>query len=203
VEASKVILSEAERQLITDANIILTKNSSIEKIGRQFAILADIYRQQTLSLQETHPAIFTVHPKISKGEKHQGLPWLMLDYPRTFDKKGHLAIRTFFWWGNFFSIQLQVSGIYLPGIIKLLPALLKKDNGWYNGLATDAWDMQLPNAHWVSVTNYHSTQQDEFVLKIAKKIPIDEWENLENILLNQYQQLVELIGRALSTEAVK
>ncbi|MES2649470.1 MAG: hypothetical protein V4717_21510 [Bacteroidota bacterium] len=202
MEASKVILSEAERQLITDANIILTKNSSIEKIGSQFAIMADVYRHQTLGLKKIHPAIFDVHPKISKGEKHLGLPWLMLDYPRVFDRSGHLAIRTFFWWGNFFSIQLQVSGMYLPTFTALLPNFLKYESEWLCGFTNDAWDMQLPNENWVPVSNYTSVKAD-FVLKIAKKIPIEEWENLENILSVLYQQLTTLVGQALSTQPVK
>ena len=51
-------------------------------------------------------------PKISKGENYKGLPWLVLDYPRYFNKEDIFAIRTLFWWGNFFSITLHISGKY-------------------------------------------------------------------------------------------
>ena len=56
--------------------------------------------------------IKTSTPKISKGENYKDLPYVMLDYPRCFQKEKTIAIRTFFWWGNFFSINLQLSGEY-------------------------------------------------------------------------------------------
>ena len=48
--------------------------------------------------------------KISKGENYLGLPYAILDYPAIFKKENVFAIRTMFWWGNFFSITLHISG---------------------------------------------------------------------------------------------
>lgn len=206
MEASKVILSEAERQLITDANIILTKNSSIDKICEQFGLLASIYQQQCEPLKKGFPHLFSVHPKISKGEKHRGLPWVMLDYPRSFEKQnGQLAIRTFFWWGNYFSIQLQVSGIYMPGFIKALAASKVLASEWLTGLTDDAWDLELPNKKWLhaDAENISAANKDGIVLKIAKKIPIHEWENLENLFSEAYSELVILMTNALGSQPVK
>lgn len=206
MEASKVILSEAERQLITDANIILTKNSSIDKICEQFGLLASIYQQQCEPLKKEFPQLFSVHPKISKGEKHSGLPWVVLDYPRSFEKQnGQLAIRTFFWWGNYFSIQLQVSGIYMPGFIKALAAGKFQKKDWLLGFTDDAWDLELPNKKWLQADaeNISTENKDEIVLKIAKKIPIHEWENLESLFSEAYSELVMLMTTALSSQPVK
>lgn len=200
MEASKVILSEAEHRLISDVDVILTKNSSLEKIGMLFSRLSGIYQQNCLPLKDAWPSIFDTWPKISKGEKHHGLPWLMLDYPRCFDKqKGQLAIRTFFWWGNYFSIQLQVSGIYMMPFFEVLPQWSVNNNGWYKGFTDDAWDLQLPNQKWLDI-NFSSTNlmlNEDKVLKLAKKIPIDDWLNLEKIFTEDYAALVSLTTMAL------
>ena len=55
-------------------------------------------------------AIVQSTPKIAKGENYLQLPYVLLDYPRCFDKENIFAIRTMFWWGNFFSITLHLSG---------------------------------------------------------------------------------------------
>lgn len=51
--------------------------------------------------------------KISKGESYLGLPYMVLDYPRLFDKEHVFAFRSMFWWGHFFSFTLHISGKYL------------------------------------------------------------------------------------------
>ncbi|MEI9808974.1 MAG: hypothetical protein WDO16_14545 [Bacteroidota bacterium] len=58
------------------------------------------------------PEVIKISPKISKGENYKGLPYLVLDYPRYFEKDNHFAVRSMFWWGNFFSSTLHLSGIY-------------------------------------------------------------------------------------------
>ena len=206
MEASKVILSEAEHQLITNANVILTKNSSLEKISLLFGQLAAMYQEKSSTLKKAFPAVFGIHPKISKGEKHLGLPWIMLDYPRCFDKEtGHLAIRTFFWWGNYFSIQLQVSGNYIPAFLQSIPKWSLEKNTWHIGLTHDAWDLQIPNPGWIDINepSIKDSITNEMVLKLAKKIPLHEWENLERNFVGDYAALANLMEIALSTQAVK
>jgi len=63
-----------------------------------------------------------VSPKISRGENYLGLPYLVLDYPRLFRPDAVLAIRTFFWWGHFFSSTLQLSGGYKTEFLSRLQA---------------------------------------------------------------------------------
>src|SRR5438874_13559943 len=90
-------------------------------------------------------SIIQSSPKISRGEKYRGLPYVMLDYPRFFSKEDILAIRTFFWWGNFFSITLHVKGKFLAPISALiiinLKALLKKE--FFISVSGDEWDHDL------------------------------------------------------------
>ena len=68
-----------------------------------------------------------VEPKISKGEKYKGLPWVMLDYPRIFGKEDIMAIGTRFWWGHYFSVTLHLKGGYLR---TYLPVILRGGECW-------------------------------------------------------------------------
>jgi hypothetical protein len=139
-----------------------------------------------------------VHPKISKGEKHRELPWVMLDYPRCFDKSsGQLAVRTFFWWGNFFSIQLQASGKYFQPVAN---EILQNKNykTWMNGITGDPWDMRLPNEDWVTIPNNELSSFQDPVIKLAKKIPISRWESLSGFS-EDFNQLLPLMEKALGS----
>ena len=62
---------------------------------------------QSLRLPE---AVIQSSPKITRGENYQLLPYVILDYPRCFQKEQVFAIRTMFWWGKGISITLHVSG---------------------------------------------------------------------------------------------
>lgn len=202
MEASKVILSGAEHRLIADVNVILTKNSALDKIVTLFSRLSADYQRITIPLKHSYPLVFDSYPKISKGEKHHDLPWVMLDYPRCFDKQGHLAIRSFFWWGNYFSIRLQVSGIYMKPFLNALPAWTAQNPEWYSGITNDAWNLQLPNPNWLEISHVNLPGKETF-LKLAKKIPIDDWEDIETKFTNNFSELVALTAKALSSNPVQ
>ena len=108
---ANVKLSKNELALVTDASVILTKNNIIAKVYRLFGMLSDEWRNYAVERKGILPAeIFAVGPKIYKGEQYLGLPYVMLDYPRVYTHAHVVAVRGFFWWGNFFSITLHVSG---------------------------------------------------------------------------------------------
>ena len=110
---AKIRLSKQELQLVTNADWILTKNGIIKKVQSLFGSL----EQEMTTCLKDHAGqlpheVINIHSKISKGENYEGLPYLILDCPRYFKGENIFAIRTMFWWGNFFSITLQLSGVY-------------------------------------------------------------------------------------------
>lgn len=108
---AKIQFSTAEIELINNADIILTKNRALQKIKSMLGALSETQQSflhhHHINISETP---WRTPPKISKGENYLGLPYLMLDYPRVFEKDKTLAIRTMFWWGHFFSCTLHVNG---------------------------------------------------------------------------------------------
>src|SRR4051812_10400669 len=112
--ATNVGLSKNELEMVTSSEFILTKNRIVEKVYRLFGLLSEDYKNILQEYATALPAeVFASSPKIYKGENYLNLPYLMMDYPRVFLKDDTFAIRCFFWWGNYFSITLQLSGKFL------------------------------------------------------------------------------------------
>ena len=92
-----------------------------------------------------------IPPKISKGENYKGLPYLVLDYPRYFGKDDHFAIRSMFWWGNFFSITLHLSGIYKKMYENKIEAsfTLLKEESFFIGISDDQWEHHFETSNYL------------------------------------------------------
>jgi hypothetical protein len=195
-ERPKVTLSEAELQLVSNAGFILTKNSIIEKVYSLFGHLASEYEVMFSQLKQQWPEAFAGGAKIARGEKYEHLPWVMLDYPRCFSpERGHFAIRTFFWWGNFFSIRLQVSGKYRAHFEQRIRDSFFSANEWYHGYTNNPWNHQLPNPEWADLIELipENEKNANHYLVIAKKIEVSQWDMAENFLLNSCRLMIEML----------
>ncbi|MCU0334943.1 MAG: hypothetical protein MUF62_07800 [Chitinophagaceae bacterium] len=194
---SKVALSDAEWQLAQTPAFILTKNRVIDAVGELFGELADDYRQLSIPLVAHYPAIFNVIPKVSKGEKYEHMPWVMLDYPRNFgDQEGHFAIRSFFWWGHGFSIRLQLSGSFLHRFYAAFAQL--EQQGFICGITNNPWDQQLPPDHWQRLSDMDQpvAQYNQLYAIAGKKIPVDQWPQVKSFYTEQYRLLVAALAAA-------
>ena len=195
-ESSKVSLSAFEQQLVTDATWILTKNRIIEKVYLLFGNLSEYYKQVPL-LQQLPLQTLLTSPKIAKGENYEGLPYVMLDYPRCFGKEDVLAIRTFFWWGNFFSITLQLKGKYLEqyaGVIQQNISKTAIEELWIN-VSDEEWKHHFRNDNMMRIAEHQQSLSDKKLLKLAVQCKLEEWDNIEMKLATSFQQLLELLQK--------
>ena len=111
MDTSKIQLSAEEMQLVSNSAWILTKHRIIEKVYRLFGDCAaemQVYLAERKALLPGE--VFRLPPKISKGEQYEALPYVVLDYPRFFTAEEVFAVRSFFWWGHYFSITLHLKG---------------------------------------------------------------------------------------------
>ena len=199
MQETKVQFSTTEMELMCNSEIILTKNKVVEKVKilleqLQNEMLDDVNNKSQLVSSN----VFSIHPKISKGENYLGLPYLILDYPRFFKQENSFAIRTMFWWGNFFSITLHLSGVYkLQYVSKIIAAFntLSKEN-YSIGINTDPW------VHHFNSDNYKQIALlEEYVfeeeckkllhLKISKKLSLNE-SHLSEKLLESWKLLTKI-----------
>ena len=193
-ESSKVSLSAFEQQLVTDANWILTKNRIIEKVYQLFGNLSEQSKQEPL-LQQLPAETLLTSPKIAKGENYEGLPYVMLDYPRCFGKEDTFAIRTFFWWGNFFSITLQLKGKYLEQYATVIQQNIEKnadEDLWIN-TSDEEWVHHFRDDNMIRTTEQQQSFRDKKILKLAVQCKLEEWDEAEANLAASFQQLLELL----------
>jgi hypothetical protein len=188
-------LTAYELALVADPQILLTKNVIIRKVSGLFTDLTESYT--TIAVPLLPENVLRIPPKISKGEQYLGLPYVVLDYPRLFSKEHTFAIRTFFWWGNFFSIHLQLSGQFQPEYAVSLQKQLTLGNlnGWYIGVHESAWHHHFEPDNYSRIASHlqHSSLTEAPFIKLAKKIPLSEWDNVQNILTTYFKQLLTML----------
>ena len=193
---SKITLSKAEYDLIRNAEWFLTKQRIIDKV---YLLLAEILEQA----REILPGIKTLEPyleqspKIYKGENYKGLPWVTLDYPRNFSSEKILAIRTMFWWANYFIVTLHVKGVHKQNLkaSKNFNLETLQHLGFYISVNSLEWEHHLGKDNYVKATDISN---DEFValvyqkefLKIAKIHPLTEWDNAVMQIPNIYKEMM-------------
>ncbi|MDE3236147.1 MAG: hypothetical protein KGO81_09355 [Bacteroidota bacterium] len=187
---ANVKLSKADLELMMNAEVILTKNRIIEAVYALFGQLAANYQQQaaTWHLPEE---VEKISPKISRGEHYEALPWVMLDYPRYFSGDDFFSVRTFFWWGNFFSITILLKGKYLLPITDEL--LQKLNDQWYIGVGQDEWQHHFREDNYLPLQAVPANKLQELAfLKLAKKIPLSEWDSMYDLLQHSFSELARL-----------
>lgn len=198
---TKITLSPDELQLVNNRDWILTKRMIIATAVHLFSDLADKTRI-ILEKQKDWlpPQVLLSEPKISKGESYQQLPYVMLDHPRCFDATNIFAIRTMFWWGNFFSSTLHLSGSYKQLFEEVLIrniAGLKKE-GHYICINEDPWQHHFEADNYVEM----NTRSDEDIkaiiaqqpfIKIALRFPLQQWNEMPALLERSFSELLQQV----------
>ncbi|MDQ6763297.1 MAG: hypothetical protein M3015_11820, partial [Bacteroidota bacterium] len=136
--------------------------------------------------------------KISKGENYMGLPYAILDYPAVFKKENVFAIRTMFWWGNFFSITLHISGserMQEINIHKLLKNLLGMN--FFLCVNENQWEHDFNRTNYLPASKISGNILAEIssnnFLKISKRIDLQKWDEAPAFLEKGYRELMEII----------
>ena len=200
-DTTKITLSDKELSLVTNADWILTKHIIIGKVYSLFAdnipVIGSAMKQAGVVLPEE---IGSSVPKIYKGENYLQLPYVMFDYPRFFDGPHIFALRTMFWWGNFFSITLHVSGRYSDLVRdKIIRNEKKLPGHFYIGIHEDQWQHHFEENNFLPVKDTSREEcikmlsQNDFI-KIALKFNLREWNNMPALLEKGYYEIAEILA---------
>ncbi|MBO9636227.1 MAG: hypothetical protein J7578_24205 [Chitinophagaceae bacterium] len=180
---TKIQLSEDELAFVQNGQLLLTKNAIIDKAVE---VMGGMHGQIKKLMEELGPPlpaeVLGSSGKISKGEKYEGLPWVMLDYPRVFGKGAVFAIRTMFWWGHFFSITLHVSGPYKAMFKEVLMRnrMLLQECNFFICVSEEEWRHDFASTNYVSLDRL-SDQAVENIFsvndfcKLSVRIPLQMW----------------------------
>ena len=199
IQQTKIQFLPAEMELVSSPDIILTKNAILQKIKSFFEEVQmkqhDILKRYSSQLPEE---VLKISPKISRGENYKGLPWLVLDNPRHFQHNNIFAIRTMFWWGNFFSITLHLSGNNKNDLLKNLTenisVLAKNDFYIHNG--TKEWEHDIDPGSYKKLSAINEDELQKIFsansfLKLVVKFTVEPLEAIEDKLLKNYELLVK------------
>jgi hypothetical protein len=199
--ATKITLSDKELSLVTNAGWILTKQVITGKVYEMFAGSIPVIRSLILNDQVVLPAAVKASvPKIYKGENYLQLPYVMLDYPRCFNRENIFAVRTMFWWANFFSITLHISGEYVYTVKKNLAK--KKEllgNGFFVAVNENQWEHHFEANNFLLYQQLDAVQQiklfeqNDFI-KLALKFDLAQWNNMPALLYDGYRKIAVLIS---------
>lgn len=197
MQGSKIRLSAAEMKLFEDAEVILTKNSILHKT---VWLLSEV---QELMMNEALPEYGNVapSPKISKGENYLGLPYVILDYPRISKCDDLFFIRSLFWWGNFFSSTLQLSGNYKAkhsGQLADAFAVLSTQH-YYIGTNKNPWMHHFKEDNYKEIRTLSKEAfaiilEEQPHIKIAARWPLSDWDSAASKLFESWKLLTGLIS---------
>ncbi|HEX7844316.1 MAG TPA: hypothetical protein VF476_00870 [Chitinophagaceae bacterium] len=201
MNAAKIRLSAKEMELIGNADWILTKNGILKKVQELLGGLLQEQQSVIANYKPSLPAeVVAISPKISKGENYKGLPYLVLDHPRYFDKENSLAIRSMFWWGNFFSTTLHISGSYKrrfeQNILGHL-ALLKEES-LFICTNNEEWEHHFEAGNYAAINSLPNEALNKLVtekrfLKLAYHIPLQQWDDALELLQDHFNKLLKLL----------
>jgi hypothetical protein len=199
---ANLTLSSGELALAMDKDIILTKKIIIEKafslLNEMIKPINGIFSTNLFQYQSLSTAI----PKIYKGENYNSFPYVLMDYPSTFDKENIFTIRTMFWWGNFVSITLLLSGKYKSIFYKNI--LNNIDDSFFICINENQWQHHFEEDNYKKYSSLTDVEienimQKEFI-KIALKYELHHWNMMQQILPEGYKKINELL---LTTNSVE
>jgi len=190
-------LTPDESALVENAAWLLIKHRVIGKVMGVFGALSDVYAGMLEEYAEFIPREVTaVSPKIYKGEHYRQLPYVMLDQPRFFKQDDTFAIRTFFWWGNSFSIHLLLGGKYKQMFEGRIQSHMKERSleSWYFGVSEDPWQHHFEQDNYIPVNelkNKNGFAHNGNYLKLGKWHGVTDWKGAFVFFIASYKQLLE------------
>jgi hypothetical protein len=120
----------------------------------------------------------------------------MMDYPRLFNKDHVFAIRCFFWWGNYFSITLQLSGKFFEQYKTLLSQFIqdKQNEDYFICVNASPWEHHFEESNYKPFNAVITEEilQKEFI-KIAVRLPLNKWNDAEIFFRENYRKFMVLL----------
>ncbi|HEX2532247.1 MAG TPA: hypothetical protein VHK69_00850 [Chitinophagaceae bacterium] len=198
--ASKIQLSPAEEELMRDAAVILTKNEVLRKV---WLLLVEVQEglHDRAEGRYGRQGVLAVPAKISRGENYRGLPYLVLDYPRYFSGDDMFAVRSFFWWGHFFSSTLHLAGrcaaAHRAALEEALPALGAAGYSLHTG--NDPWQHHFGPDNYTPIGELSPEAGRQALaarpyIKIAAKWPLEAWPSAADVLTRSWERLMDPCG---------
>jgi len=192
---AKITLSNSELEKVMASDFFLTKQSIITSVYELFKMQAALLTNIIPNYDgfATHFSIAGI-PKIYKGENYRGLPYVMMDYPSRFEGTDIFALRTFFWWGNHFSIHLLLKGKYKEAMQERIVKNIVCSNGIYTCVNKNAWQYNFDSENYVLTQEPSEIPLHHDFIKFGMLIPLHQWNNATPLFDAAYRSIGALLA---------
>lgn len=195
-------ISPEELAVMQDRTFLQLKHSATQKVLQVFGNLQAAMKEEPLHGEFGFPIGTDAEMgKITKGENHQQLPYMVLDFPRLFGKQSVFACRTLFWWGHEFSFTLLLSGLalqqFLPALHKNFKLLLP--HKVFVSVANTPWQHEFSPQNYQPCQNYNATQFVQLIsaqgfCKLAFALPLPLWQQVPQTGAQHYRLFLQLLS---------
>lgn len=194
--SAKIKLSKAQLRFMRSQKVILTKNHIIESVRSLFSSQLPFLKEKIEHFHGVLPISASgSFPKISKGENYLGMPWVMMDYPAFFSKEKIFAIRTFFWWGNYLSVTLHLSGAFMEKYAhQVLGNAELSTAKFYVSTGAKEWQHNIAKPEYARLKKMGCIGflTGRTFVKLVIKIPLKHWDDMDDRLQAAYKAIFEL-----------
>jgi len=125
----------------------------------------------------------------------------MLDYPRFFEKEKVFAIRTMFWWGNFFSTTLHLSGEYKERYNSAIARAYQdlSQNEFYTCIHDEQWHHHFEKENYLPVKSFSAGEFADQInkrsfIKLSCKLSFLEWNDAPGLLSESFIRIANWLG---------
>ena len=185
-------------QLLTDETVYQARKDAQASVLDLLGLCADKLKKNAAEMSWIPSEGRDSLPKISRGDNYKGSPWIVLDYPRIFEKDAVFAFRTMAWFGHAVHCTFHMSGRFLndyrDNIMQNLH-LLHESNIMICS-HQDAWLHHISSDAFVAIN-----QLSPDVLKVMKfikpgaVIPFNEWETIPEKVNAVFTRISSLLQR--------
>ena len=195
MQHTKIAITKEEYDVMTNSDFLLKKVQVIQKIK---FLLLQLQEELTVSAGKFQlpVEVLKLHGKISSGENYSGLPYLILDYPRYFDKENVFAFRSMFWWGNYFLFTLHLQGEFFNRCKENLFNNLKKNQSknFYINTSGDVWKHHIGDDNLIPLKEADFNFEKTDFIKIAKRLELERWEEISSFGNETFLKFMEMSG---------
>ena len=168
-------------QLLTDRQVYAARAEAQKAVLDLLGECAD-HLEKALPLNHwLPPEAIASSPRISRGENYKGLPWMVLDYPRVFEKESVAAFRTLVRFGDAVHCTFHLSGRFLEEYRKCSlenPDRLRKSKLMIC-IHQDPWLQHISADSFVDPVQISPDEIKEMkFFKPGATLALSEWETL-------------------------
>jgi hypothetical protein len=184
-------------QLLTDPAIYEARSSVQKSVMNLLGDCADLLRTELPQYPWLPSEALESAPKITRGENYQGKPWMVLDYPRVFEKQSVFAFRTMALFGDAVHCTFHISGRFLEHY-----SLLSEESTYLNNREilvckeSNPWVHHVDSGSFKPVMELISAPHEMHgFIKYGMVIPFSDWTSIPEKVSAFFREISLLLHR--------